>query len=229
MPYIIFLSLSLLIVIASYPQLLGVKKMQFWKKYGDLWALYYVGQLHREVAVRLYGKLDTSHDAKSWPCLPSEYAGFDIVERDGFKYLTPGMFLIDASSCVAGFSLYETIALPTSQWAWISSPRPPATAIPRSPEVTSVRSEAIRASHHRDFDNNNTASPVPPNPVPPGPLTFTQTTQHDSEYAGLLIPGGFAAGGSIHSPINTSYVMTPNQSGDNTPTTSMHAYNPIRI
>ena len=88
--YVVFLSLTLLVVVISYADLLGAGKLQFWKGYADLWKLYHVGQLHREVAEQLSGKVGLAHVGENWPRLNSGDVGLDVIERGSTKYLVPG-------------------------------------------------------------------------------------------------------------------------------------------
>jgi hypothetical protein len=92
-PYLLFLSVTPLIAAISYADLLGASRLPIWRECVDLWALYYVGQLHREVAEQLCGKMEHAHAGEEWPTLKSGDAGFNAAERDGAKYLVPSAYL----------------------------------------------------------------------------------------------------------------------------------------
>jgi hypothetical protein len=91
-PYWVFLSVTAVVVALSYADRLGAKKMNRWKKYADPWALYSVGQLHRQVAEHGFGRLSSARPRKRWPNLRSGRSGLDIVEKHGSMYLAPGAY-----------------------------------------------------------------------------------------------------------------------------------------
>jgi hypothetical protein len=93
-PYLLFLGVTILIAVISYADLLGANGLPVWRECADLWALYYVGQLHREVAEQLCGRLEHTHAGEEWPILESGHAGFNAAEKDGAKYLIPSAYLI---------------------------------------------------------------------------------------------------------------------------------------
>jgi hypothetical protein len=92
--YLLFLGFTFLVAAISYADLLGANRFLVWRECADLWALYYVGQLHREVAEQLCGKMEHPHAGEEWPILASGDAGFSTAERDGAKYLVPSAYLI---------------------------------------------------------------------------------------------------------------------------------------
>jgi hypothetical protein len=92
-PYLVFLGMTLIVVGISYADVFGAGKLQVWKKYADLWTLYRAGQLHREVAEQLCGRLGQAHGGENWPDLRTKGVGLDVVERDGAKYFVAGVFL----------------------------------------------------------------------------------------------------------------------------------------
>ena len=89
-PYWVFLSITAVIVVISYADHLGAKKLNRWREYGDPWTLYSVGQLHRQVAEHRYGRLNSARASKRWPNLTSARSGLEIVEKYGSMYLAPG-------------------------------------------------------------------------------------------------------------------------------------------
>jgi hypothetical protein len=92
-PYWFILSISIVIIVISYADLLGITKLRSWKVYKDAWTLYSVGQLHRQVAEQQFGRLDSAEPNKKWPDLSStQVAGLDVGYRNGSKYLLPGAY-----------------------------------------------------------------------------------------------------------------------------------------
>jgi hypothetical protein len=89
------MGLAFIVAIVSYAEHLGTGKYPFWRKYADHWALYYAGQLHREVAEKVWGTSLTvtdEHANQVWPELKFDHPGLDLIDQDGSKHLTIGMF-----------------------------------------------------------------------------------------------------------------------------------------
>jgi hypothetical protein len=91
-PYFIFLSISTVVVVISYADVLGLTKLRRLKEYKSAWTLYSVGQLHRQFAEQQCGQLYTAEPSTQWPDLRSGPAsGFEVMEKNGSMYLASRM------------------------------------------------------------------------------------------------------------------------------------------
>jgi hypothetical protein len=89
MPYIILLGISLFLVTVSYAECFGARRIRYWRKYAEPWALYRVGELHRDVAQYLYDGIKQGRADAGWPRLESECLGFNVVDENGLRRFGP--------------------------------------------------------------------------------------------------------------------------------------------
>jgi hypothetical protein len=90
-PYLVLLILATIIIAVSYAKHVGAGSNHLWRKWGDPWALYYVGQLHREVVEQLYGRFSVVDATEEWPTLRAGGGlGLEVVGESGSKRFAPG-------------------------------------------------------------------------------------------------------------------------------------------
>ena len=159
--YLPLIGISVIIIIISYADLLGATKVQSWRKYREAWRLYSVGQLHRQVAEQLLGKLDDADPSEKWPDLKSPHAcGFDIVEKEGSLYLARCTYLI--CCCTPGSPYFHITATPSSAQFDNGAENPVTQPLLSQPIIVSEYSSIEQAHSGSQESSPHLYPPTPP-------------------------------------------------------------------